>query len=62
MYFGGVIGRVANRIHNGKFTLDGADYELTVNSAPNHLHGGFHGFHKVCHSCYNVNIICGMIA
>ena len=46
-YFGGVIGRVANRIQGGKFTLDDKDYQLTVNAASNHHHGGLHGFHKV---------------
>lgn len=46
-YFGTVIGRVANRIHHGKFTLDGTEYQLAVNAAPNHLHGGLVGFNKV---------------
>ena len=45
-YLGAVVGRVGNRICRGKFTLDGADYELYCNNGVNHLHGGMVGFDK----------------
>lgn len=45
-YFGALIGRYANRIAGGKFTLDGKTHELFVNSDPNSLHGGKVGFNK----------------
>jgi aldose 1-epimerase len=44
--FGALLGRFANRIANGKFTLDGKEYQVTRNAGPNHIHGGARGFDK----------------
>ncbi len=45
-YLGALIGRYANRIGGGKFSLNGKDFSLAVNDGPNHLHGGNQGFDK----------------
>ncbi|MFO7447392.1 MAG: aldose epimerase family protein [Ignavibacteriaceae bacterium] len=45
-FFGTIVGRYGNRIDGGKFSLDGNEYQLSVNSNGNHLHGGFTGFYK----------------
>lgn len=45
-YFGVTVGRVANRIAGGRFTLDGRDRRVPANNGPNALHGGTRGFDK----------------
>jgi aldose 1-epimerase len=47
MSFGSTVGRYANRIANGKFTLDEVEYTLPLNNGPNTLHGGPAGWHSV---------------
>jgi aldose 1-epimerase len=43
-FLGATIGRHANRIAHGRFALDGAAVQLSLNEPPHHLHGGLTGF------------------
>lgn len=45
-FMGVVVGRYANRIRGGRFSLDGHEFVLETNDGPNHLHGGSDGFHR----------------
>ena len=46
-YLGASVGRTANRIRGGRFTLDGKEYTLPLNNGSNCLHGGVKGFSYV---------------
>ena len=46
-YFGATVGRVAFRITDARFTLDGRTYQLSINNPPHHLHGGTTGLNRV---------------
>ncbi|MEP6592796.1 MAG: galactose-1-epimerase, partial [Acidobacteriota bacterium] len=46
-FFGALVGRLANRLANGRFVLDGEEYSLERNNGANHLHGGSRGFDKM---------------
>lgn len=46
LFFGALIGRYANRLARGQFTLDGRSYQVPVTTPPNSLHGGSQGFDK----------------
>lgn len=46
-FFGSTVGRYADQIAKGKFTLDCVEYTLATNNGPNHIHGGEKGFDKV---------------
>ena len=50
-YLGAVVGRFANRIAGGRFTLNGKEYRLACNDGDNHLHGGDRGYDKYVWDC-----------
>jgi aldose 1-epimerase len=54
-YFGVTVGRYANRIAHGKFTLDGHVYTLPKNDGDNTLHGGTTGFNKALWTAKDVS-------
>ncbi len=53
-FFGVTVGRYANRIAGGRFTLDGKAYQLPLNDKVNSLHGGGEGFDKVAWTVVSV--------
>ncbi len=53
-YFGAIIGRFANRIGKGKFSIDNKEYTLALNDGPNTVHGGQYGFNT---AIWNVTAI-----
>jgi aldose 1-epimerase len=58
-YFGATIGRYANRIALGQFSLNNKIYSLAQNDGKNHLHGGIKGFHKQVFSAIPMKTIEG---
>jgi aldose 1-epimerase len=59
-YLGATVGRFANRIAKGKFTLDGTEYTLALNNGPNTLHGGTKGFDKAVWSAQPLKVADGV--
>ncbi|MET0412714.1 MAG: aldose epimerase family protein [Polyangiaceae bacterium] len=47
LFFGATVGRVANRIADGRFALEGREYAVATNDPPHHLHGGVRGWDRV---------------
>ena len=54
-YHGATVGRWANRICRGRFTLDGVEYQLSINNGRNHLHGGVKD--KLSHKVWNSEVL-----
>jgi aldose 1-epimerase len=50
-YYGAIIGRYANRIDTGRFSLNGEIFQLSCNNGAHHLHGGVLGFHNQVWEC-----------
>jgi aldose 1-epimerase len=55
-YFGCIVGRYANRIARGKFSIKGKEASLARNDGENHLHGGPGGFHKVLWKAEEIDV------
>jgi len=55
-WFGATVGRVVNRIANGKFSLDGKEYSLEINNPPNNLHSGQKDLSRVVWKGVPVNV------
>jgi aldose 1-epimerase len=55
-YFGCLIGRCANRLRHGRFSIDGVEYAVDVNAGAHSLHGGRRGFDKVLWSVAEANV------
>lgn len=51
-YFGASVGRVANRISEAKFNLDGQEYKVAANNGRHGLHGGIRSFSRVAWNNY----------
>jgi aldose 1-epimerase len=47
VFMGGIVGRVANRISYGRFSIDSREYRLRQSDPPHHLHGGTKGWDRV---------------
>lgn len=45
-YYGALVGRCANRIEKGMFSINGTEYQASINDGENSLHGGVGGFHR----------------